>query len=47
VKKSASADHRTAVLMALTAWDVVSNADKHGTEIAPMSEALHAENGIC
>jgi len=32
--------------MALTAWDAVSVADKHGAEIAPMLDALHVENGI-
>jgi len=32
--------------MALTAWDVVSNADKHGADVVPASSALHAENGI-
>jgi len=46
VKKTASVDDRAAVLMALTAWDAASIADKHGVDAVPASSALHAENGI-
>jgi len=46
VKKTASADDRAAVLMALTAWDVVSVADKHRAKTASKSGTLHEENSI-
>jgi len=46
VKKTASADDHATVLMALTAWDVVSVTDKHGVDAVPVSSVLHTENRI-
>jgi len=45
-RKQPARSNRAAVLMALTAWDVVSIADKHGVDAVAASSTLHAENGI-